>query len=110
MKNRAPHKIRKIRSFHDLEKERTRLEMEVLRKEEQIKSGYRHIVDILTLRNLLHRLSTEISITTSAVSSAFSLGKSIFKKFRKKKKDKDKPSEVVPPVAEPGMETHAGNP
>lgn len=93
MKNKTHYKIRGIRSLHDLELEKVRLKMELLKREEAIKGNYRNIVDALTFRNLLQHLSSEITKTTSAVSTAFSVGKSIFGAFKRKKKNKPRSQE-----------------
>jgi hypothetical protein len=92
MKTKPRHKIRKLRSLHDLELEKARLKLEAVKREEQIKGNYRNLVDALTFKNLWHNLSNEISMTTSAVSTAFSVGKTILGKLKKKKKNKENPS------------------
>jgi hypothetical protein len=97
MKAKPHHKIRTIRSLHDLELEKSRLKLEAVKREEGIKRNYSNLVDALTFRNLLQQLSHEISMTTSAVSTAFSVGKSIFKFLKKKKKNKVKTSEPTSP-------------
>ena len=100
MKNKTHHKIRKLRSLHDLELEKVRLKFEALKIEEQIKGNYRNLVDALTFRNLFQHLSNEISMTKSAVSTAFSVGKTILEKFKKKKKNKEKPTTDPSPATE----------
>jgi len=96
MKNKTQHKIRAIRSLHDLELEKARLNFEALKREEQIKGNFRNIVDFLSFRNLFQHLSNDISLTKSVVSTAFSVGKKIMEKFKKKKKkNKDNPSPIT---------------
>ena len=86
MKNKTRTNIRKIRSLHELHAEKLRLEEELHRTEEGINSGYRHILDAFSFRNILKTVTDDIAITTTAFSKAFSLGKKLFGKLKKKKK------------------------
>jgi hypothetical protein len=87
MKNRSPHTIGKIKSLEDLKLEKARLQMDILKKENQIQSDYRQILDRLTLRNIFLRLKEDIALTTDVTSKVISVGKRIFGKKKKKKKN-----------------------
>lgn len=104
MKNKTHRKIRTIRSLHDLELEKTRLKMDILKKEDQIKGNYREIVGVFTFKNIISIISQEIISRTSTISSAFTVGKSIFSIFKKKKKSKGKGSPEETTTKEPVVE------
>jgi len=86
MKNRDPHTIGKIRSLEDLKLEKTRLEMDILKQENQIKSDYRQIIDRLTFRNVIRNIQEDIALTSNITSKVITVGKKIFGKKKKKKK------------------------
>ena len=50
MKNSSPRQIGKIRSLEDLKLEKSRLQTDILKKENQIQADYRQIIDRLTFR------------------------------------------------------------
>ena len=78
----------KINSLKDIESEKLRLRMEIMKKEENIHADYSHILDALSFRNLASTMINEISSTSSVLAKAFSFGKSIMTKRKKKKQDK----------------------
>ena len=86
MKNRSTHNIGKIKSLEDLKLEKARLEMDILKKQNQIQSDYRQILDRLTLRNVFLRIKEDIALTTDITSKVISVGKRLFGKKKKKKK------------------------
>ena len=77
--------IRKIRTLHELEMEKARLQVELVKAEEQISSGYRHLKDHFSFRNIIKKATDEINMTTNVVSKAVAIGKDIFGKLKKKK-------------------------
>jgi hypothetical protein len=77
--------IREIHSMHDLQMEKARLKLELVRTEDKIKSNYHHIRSAFSLRNLFSTV-TELTSTTSIVSKAITLGKNWLSKRKKKKK------------------------
>jgi len=79
---------KRIRSLHDLELEKAKLEVEILKSEETIRSSYRHLIHRLTFRNLAGTLTDEIAARTSVLSKVISVGKSFLEKRKKKKKEK----------------------
>ena len=81
-------KPEKINSLQDIEMEKQRLRLEIMKKEENIHSDYRHILEALSFRNLASTMINDISATSSALSKVFSFGKSIMAKRKKKKHDK----------------------
>jgi hypothetical protein len=86
MKNRSPHTIGQIKSLEDLKLEKARLEMDILKKENQIQSDYRKILDRLTFRNVIQNIKEDIALTTNVTSKVISVGKKLFGKKKKKKK------------------------
>jgi len=91
MKTNKRYKVRpeRIRSLRDIELEKTRLQLEIMKAEESIHSDYRRILDSFTLKNLATGLVEDISMTSGIVSKAFGIGKTFFAR-RKKKKIKEK--------------------
>jgi hypothetical protein len=85
MKNRS-RTIGKIRSLEDLKLEKARLEMDILKKENQIHSDYRQILDRLTLRNLIRNIQEDVAMTANVTSKAIAVGRKIFARKKKKKK------------------------
>ena len=78
--------LRRVRSYNDLELEKARLKIELIKTEEQIRSNYKHLADQLSIRNLVKRMTDEITMTKNVVSNAISIGKDIFANIKKKKK------------------------
>lgn len=81
---------KRIKSLYDLELEKAKLEVEILKSEETIRSDYRRLIHRLTFRNLAGTLVEEISSRTSVLATAISVGKSFLEKRKKKKKAKEK--------------------
>ena len=101
MKTNKRYKVRpeKIRSLRDIELEKTRLQLEIMKAEESIHSDYRRILESFTLKNLATSLVEDISMTSGIVNKAFGFGKSLFAR-RKKKKLKEKGKEKYQPEIE----------
>lgn len=102
MKNKS-HTIGKIRSLEDLKLEKARLEMDILKKENQIQSDYRQILDKLTFRNVIRNIKEDVALTTNVTSKVISVGKKLF--GRKKKKKKSHEVKNVPSLT-PGSVKH----
>jgi hypothetical protein len=71
--------------MHELQLEKARLKLELIRTEDKIKSNYRHILFAFSLRNIFSTVTTELS-TSSILSKAFTLGKNWLGSRKKKKK------------------------
>ncbi len=84
--NRLP--LKRIRSLRDIELAKAKLDVEIMRTEESIRSGYRHLINRLTFRNMTSSLIQEFSTRSDLISKAISAGKSLFEKRKKKKKEK----------------------
>ena len=67
--------IRKIHSMHELQMEKARLQLDLVKKEGEIKSNYRHILSAFSFRNILSTVTTELTSSSSILSKAFTLGK-----------------------------------
>ncbi len=98
MKNRSPHTIGNIRSLEDLKLEKARLETDILKKENQIQSDYRQILNRLTFRNVYRNIKEDIALTTNITSKVISAGKRLFGKKKKKKKDLKGKNDPLLPV------------
>jgi hypothetical protein len=105
MKNRPAYKIGKIRSLQDLKLEKARMENDILKKENQIQSEYKQMVERLTFRNLIRNIKDDITLTTNISSKVISVGKKLFSRKKKKKKNHDalkepamKQGPVTPPA------------
>lgn len=86
-------KISHIHSMADLQKEKERLQTEIVRSEEGIKSNYQNLVQLLSFRNIIGNLVEEISTTTTVIGKLFSFGKDFLAKRKKKKKAKHEQQE-----------------
>lgn len=82
--NRYVVKPEKIHSLKDLELEKQRLRLEIMKTETTIRASYHNLLHAFTFRNLATSLVQDISATSSAFSKAVAIGKSFF--HRKKKK------------------------
>ena len=78
--------IREIHSMHELQMEKARLKLELVKSEDKIKGNYRHIISAFSLRNLFSTVA-ELTTTNTIVSKAFTLGKNWFSRRKKKKKE-----------------------
>lgn len=77
----------KIHSLRDLEMEKERLKLEILKTETNIRSDYHNLLHAFTFKNLASSVINDISTTSSVVSKAFSIGKSFLGKRKKQKKE-----------------------
>ena len=94
MKHKIKTNIRKIRSLDDLRSEKQRLKSELQKTEEDIHSGYRHILDLFSFHNILKTVANDISTSSTVASKAFFIGKKLFEKVKKKKKKKKEMAEI----------------
>ena len=78
--------IREIRSMHELQLEKARLKMELLKTEAQIKANYRQILAAFSLRNIFTTVSTELSNSNSILAKAVTVGRNWLGRRKKKKK------------------------
>ena len=81
-------KADKIGSLKDIELEKQRLRLEIMKKEQDINSGYRNIVQALSPRNIAATLVNDLTTSSTVLSKAFSIGKALIAKRKKKKLDK----------------------
>jgi hypothetical protein len=90
MKTSKRYKVNhdKIHSLKDIEMEKQRLRLEIMKTEVNIHSGYRNILQAFTLKNLATSMVNDISATSSVLSKVFTFGKAIMAKRKKKKHDK----------------------
>lgn len=103
MSNRTQYRVHSVRSLHELQMEKKRIQMEVIKCEEGIKRNYGNLIEAFTFRNIVRYIANEIMVTSSVFSGALSAGKIIFGAFKKKKKKKDTGTATTPnvPVEEP---------
>jgi hypothetical protein len=104
MKNRPARTIGKISSLEDLRLEKARLQMDILKKENQIHSDYQQILNKLTLRHLFRTIREDVAITSNVTSKLISFGKKILARKKKKKKIhgvKPNPSLPQEPLSHP---------
>jgi hypothetical protein len=80
-------KPEKIHSLRDLEMEKERLKLEILKTETNIRSDYHNLLHAFTFKNLASSVIQDITTTSSVVSKAFSIGKSFLGKKKKRKKE-----------------------
>lgn len=86
--NRYKVKSQNIHSLKDLELEKQRLRLEIMKTENNIQLDYHNILHAMTLKNIASNMINDISATSSVLSKAFSFGKSLMEKRKKKKHDK----------------------
>ncbi len=86
--NRYIVKANRIHSLKDIELEKQRLRLEILKQEQDIHSGYRNILQALTFRNLATNIVSDIATSSSLLSKALSIGKAVMSRRKKKKYDK----------------------
>jgi len=99
MKNNPHRKIGKIKSLQDLQLEKARLELDIVKAEEKIRSNYRNILGMFTLHNLFHIVTHDINLTSNIFSKLYATGKNIFRK-KGKKKVKNPEKDTVQPVSD----------
>jgi hypothetical protein len=78
-------KAEKIHSLKDIEIEKQRLRIEIMRTENSIQADYHNILHALTLKNIASNMINDIAATSGVLSKAFSFGKSLMAKRKKKK-------------------------
>jgi len=95
MRTNETYKVRvdHLKSLADLEREKERLQLEIVRREEGIKHHYQNLVHLFSFTNILSTLIDEISTTTSLIGKLFSFGKEFLAKRKKKKKEKHEQQE-----------------
>ena len=76
----------KIHSLKDIELEKQRLRLEILKTEVNINQSYHDVVHAFSLRNIATSVVNEISTTSNVIGKAFSIGKAFIEKRKKKKK------------------------
>ena len=96
MKTNKPRRssIREIHSMHDLQLEKARLNIELLKTEDKIKSNYRHILSAFSLRNIFTTVTTELTNSNSILAKAVTIGKNWLGRRKKKKKEKESKNKV----------------
>ena len=87
MNNRFTVKASKIRSLEDLRLGKTKVRNEILKKEGDIRSDYKNILDLLTFRNIVSNLADSITVQSAVVSQVLSFGKALFARKKKKRKE-----------------------
>lgn len=90
MRTNDPYKVRvkNINSLKDLEREKERLQLEIVRREERIRHTYHNLVHLLSFRNLAGALVEELTTTATVAGKLVTFGRDIFAKRKKKKKAK----------------------
>ena len=78
--NRYTIKAEKIHSLKDLELEKQKLRLEILKKEQDISSGYTNILHALSPRHLATSVLNDFTASTSIFTRAVSIGKSLMAK------------------------------
>ena len=78
-------KPEKIHSLKDIELEKQRLRLEIMKTEANIQAEYHNILNAMTLKNIASNMISDITSTSSIISKAFSFGKSLMAKRKKKK-------------------------
>lgn len=87
MKNKATRSsIRKIHSMHELQLEKARLKLELVKTEDKIKGNYHHILSAFSLRNIFSTVTSEIASPSSLLMKSITLFRNWLGKQKKKKK------------------------
>ena len=88
MKTRDPYRLKpgRINSLKDLEREKERLQLEIVRREEHIRFNYHNLRSLLSFRNMLGTLIEEVTTSATVAGKILSFGKDLFAKRKKKKK------------------------
>lgn len=91
MKTSKPRRstIREIHSMHELQLEKARLKMELVKTEEKIRSNYRNILSAFSLRNIFSTVTGELSNSGSLLAKAVTLGRNWLGRRKKKRKEKE---------------------
>ncbi|MEI6683843.1 MAG: hypothetical protein WCO44_14525 [Bacteroidota bacterium] len=94
--NRYTIKAERIRSLKDIEVEKHRLRLEIMKKEQDIHNSYRNILQGFSPRNLATSMVNDFTTSSSILSKAFSIGKAFMARRKKKKRDKAHDTEADP--------------
>ena len=86
--NRYTIKAARIHSLKDIEVEKHRLRLEIMKKEQDIHNSYRNILQSFSPRNLATSMVNDFTTSSTILSKAFSIGKAIMARRKKKKHDK----------------------
>jgi hypothetical protein len=73
--------------MHDLQLERARLKMELVKSEEKVKSSYRRLLSAFSLRNIFSTVTTEFGGASGVIGKVVSLGQNWFSRRKKKRAD-----------------------
>ena len=74
--------------MQELQLEKARLKLELLKTEGKIKANYRYILSAFSLRNIFSTVTTELIHPSSIATSAITLVKNWLSKRKKKRKEK----------------------
>jgi len=74
-----------IHSLKDIELEKQRLHLEILKTEANIQAEYHNILNAMTLKNIASNLISDVVSTSSVISKAFTIGKSLLGRRKKRK-------------------------
>jgi hypothetical protein len=85
MTNRYKIKPSRIKSLDDLQLEKSKVKLEIMKKSENIRADYRNILNALTFKNIAANIAEDITLQSAVLSKAFSFGKSLFQRKRKKR-------------------------
>jgi hypothetical protein len=81
-------RIREIHSMHELKLERARLELELVKTEEKIKTNYKNVLHAFSLGNIFSTVTSELSTSSSILAKTVNLGLNWVAMRKKKKKKK----------------------
>jgi hypothetical protein len=84
--------------MHELQLEKARLKLELVKSEDKIKGNFRHIRSAFSLKNIFSTVTTELTNPTSILMKAFTIGKDWLgrrKKKKKQKKEEEKANEMT---------------
>jgi hypothetical protein len=73
--------------MHELQLEKVRLQLELVKTEDKIKANYRHLLSAFSLKNIFSTVTTEFISPSSILANAVVLGKNWLGRRKKKKKD-----------------------
>ena len=95
MKTNESYRVnpRNINSLDDLKREKERLQLEIVRREDNISHHYHNLADLFSFRNILGAFFEEVNTATTIIGKLITLGKGFIAKRKKKKKSK---SEIIP--------------
>ena len=78
-------KSEKIHSLKDIEVEKHRLRLEIMKTEANIHAEYHSILNALTFKSIATNVISNVTTTSTIISKAVSFGKALMEKRRKKK-------------------------